>query len=97
MNITLSIGAAVLDALDLHVLHQVSFWDALILQAARQSGCVQLLTEDLQTGAVIGVCASSIRLKPCRSGVDRRAAKGCSGLHTQRLGYGAIRIPIPHD
>lgn len=45
--------AAVLDALDLHALHQVSFWDALILQAARQSGCVQLLTEDFQTGAVI--------------------------------------------
>ena len=46
--------AAVLDALDLHALHQVSFWDALILQAARQSGCVRLLTEDLQAGAVIG-------------------------------------------
>lgn len=46
--------AAILDALDLHALHQISFWDALILQAARQSGCVQLLTEDLQTGAVIG-------------------------------------------
>jgi predicted nucleic acid-binding protein len=46
--------AAVLDALDLHALHHVSFWGALILQAARQSGCVQLLTEDLQTGAVIG-------------------------------------------
>lgn len=46
--------AAVLDALDLHALHGVSVWDALILQAARQSGCVQLLTEDLQAGAVIG-------------------------------------------
>jgi len=46
--------AAVLDALDLHALHKISFWDALILQAARQSGCVQLLTEDLQAGAVIG-------------------------------------------
>ena len=46
--------AAILDALDLHALHQISFWDALILQAARQSGCVQLLTEDLQAGAVIG-------------------------------------------
>ena len=45
---------AVLEALDLHALHQVSFWDALILQAARQSGCVQLLTEDLHDGGVIG-------------------------------------------
>ncbi len=46
--------AAILDALDLHALHTISFWDALILQAARQSGCVQVLTEDLQAGAVIG-------------------------------------------
>lgn len=45
--------AAVLDALDLHALHQLSFWDALILQAAHGSGCVQLLTEDLQAGALI--------------------------------------------
>ena len=35
--------AAVLNALDLPALHHVSFWDALILHAARQSGCVQLL------------------------------------------------------
>lgn len=46
--------AAVLDALDLHALYGVSVWDALILQAARQSGCEQVLTEDLQAGAVIG-------------------------------------------
>jgi predicted nucleic acid-binding protein len=46
--------AAVLEALDLHALHTISIWDALIVQAARQSGCVQLLTEDLQAGAVIG-------------------------------------------
>lgn len=73
MNITLSIGAAVLDALDLHVLHQVSFWDALILQAARQSGCVQLLTEDLQTGAVIG----GVRIvNPFEAVPKRRGSKG---------------------
>lgn len=47
-------STAVLEALDLHALHQVSFWDALILQAARQSGCVQLLTEDLHAGGVVG-------------------------------------------
>jgi predicted nucleic acid-binding protein len=35
-------------------LHTISIWDALILQAARQSGCERLLTEDLQAGAVIG-------------------------------------------
>ena len=40
-------------ALDVHVLHRVSFWDALIVQAARQSGCVQLITEDMNAGAVV--------------------------------------------
>ena len=45
---------AVLEALDLHALHKVSFWDALILQAARQSGWVQLLPEDLQNNGGIG-------------------------------------------
>lgn len=33
--------------------HKLSFWDALIVQAARQSGCAQLLSEDMATGAVI--------------------------------------------
>ncbi len=43
----------VTSALDIHVLHRVSCWDALIVQAARQSGCVQLLTEDMNAGAVV--------------------------------------------
>ena len=46
--------AAVLEALELRTLHQVSYWDALILQAARDSGCTRLLTEDMQAGAMIG-------------------------------------------
>lgn len=45
--------AAVLGALDLHALHALSFWDALIVQAARESGCVQLLSEDMQAGSLI--------------------------------------------
>ena len=53
MEIVAASASAVSSALDVHVLHQVSFWDALIIQAARQSGCVQLLTEDMNTGAVI--------------------------------------------
>lgn len=31
-----------------------SFWDALIVEAALQSGCSQLLSEDMQDGLVIG-------------------------------------------
>ena len=38
----------ILAAIDLHRLHGFSFWDALVLRAARQSGCSVVLTEDLQ-------------------------------------------------
>ncbi len=40
-------------ALDLYVLHKLSFWDAAIVQAARQSGCAQLLTEDMAGGTTL--------------------------------------------
>lgn len=40
--------ADILAAIDLHRLHQFSFWDALILRAAKQAGCSVLLSEDLQ-------------------------------------------------
>jgi predicted nucleic acid-binding protein len=40
--------ADVLAAIDLHRLHGFSFWDALVLRAAKQSGCSVLLTEDMQ-------------------------------------------------
>ena len=40
-------------ALDLHTLHALSFYDALIVQAAAASGCARLLSEDMQHGAVI--------------------------------------------
>jgi predicted nucleic acid-binding protein len=38
----------VLAAIDLHRLHGFSFWDALVIRAAKQSGCSVLLSEDLQ-------------------------------------------------
>lgn len=40
----------VLAAIDLHRLHKISFWDAMIVRAASQSGCRTLLTEDLHHG-----------------------------------------------
>lgn len=45
--------ADVLLAIDLHRLHGLSFWDSLILQSAKQSGCRVLLSEDMQHGQVI--------------------------------------------
>ena len=38
----------ILAAIDLHRLHGFSFWDALVLRAAKQSGCRVLFSEDMQ-------------------------------------------------
>jgi len=40
--------ADVLAAIDLHRLHQISFWDGLVLRSAKQAGCSVLLSEDMQ-------------------------------------------------
>ncbi|UCF66583.1 MAG: PIN domain-containing protein [Acidobacteriota bacterium] len=42
--------AEILAAVDLHRLHEISFWDALIVRAALESGCQVLFSEDLQHG-----------------------------------------------
>lgn len=43
----------VLAAIDLHRLHGFSFWDALVLRAAKQAGCKILFSEDFQAGRAI--------------------------------------------
>lgn len=40
--------ADILAAIDLHRLHGFSFWDALILRAAKQSGCAVIFSENMQ-------------------------------------------------
>ncbi len=40
-------------AMDIHVLHQLSFWDSLIISAAKSANCMMLLTEDMNDGQVI--------------------------------------------
>jgi predicted nucleic acid-binding protein len=45
--------ADVLAAIDLHRLHEFSFWDALILRTAKQSGCRVLFSEDWQHGSEV--------------------------------------------
>lgn len=47
-------GAAVLEALDLGERYRISFWDALIVQAANVSGATVLYSEDLNSGQVYG-------------------------------------------
>ncbi len=41
--------ADILAAIDLHRLHSFQFWDALILQSAKQSGCRVLYSENFQS------------------------------------------------
>jgi predicted nucleic acid-binding protein len=40
----------ILTAIDLHRLHKLSFWDALILRSARAGGCTVVLSEDMTHG-----------------------------------------------
>jgi predicted nucleic acid-binding protein len=42
----------ILAAIDLHRLHEISFWDALILRAAQQAGCSVLFSENFQHARV---------------------------------------------
>ena len=41
---------SVLQALEIEVRHRISFWDALVLQAAESAGAEVLYSEDLATG-----------------------------------------------
>ena len=40
-------------AIELHRLHRISFWDAMIVHAARLAGADVLYSEDMQHGAVL--------------------------------------------
>lgn len=44
----------ILDAIDLHRLDTVSFWDALVIRSAEHAGCDRLYSEDLQHGRRYG-------------------------------------------
>ncbi len=46
-EIVINTPEAVLQALEIEVRYKTSFWDALILQAAEQSGATILYSEDL--------------------------------------------------
>ena len=58
-------GALLLAAMDLQAAHQLSLWDALVVQAAIVAGAEILLTEDLNDGQRFGPV--TIR-NPFRSG-----------------------------
>ena len=47
-------GDAILEALDLEAKHHISFWDALVIQAAIDAGAEILYSEDLSDGQRYG-------------------------------------------
>ena len=58
-------GESILDAIDLEAQYRISFWDALVVQAAQMSGVDVLYSEDLSDGQAYG----SVRvINPLRHG-----------------------------
>ena len=47
-------GDSILEALELETRYQISFWDALVIQAAQSSGTRVLYSEDLSDGQLYG-------------------------------------------
>lgn len=53
-DVVVNTADSVLNALDLEARYQISFWDALILQAAEQGGAEVVYSEDLADGQSYG-------------------------------------------
>jgi predicted nucleic acid-binding protein len=53
-HVVINDGKSVLDALELEERYQISFWDALVIQAARAAGARVLYSEDLSDGQMYG-------------------------------------------
>ncbi len=53
-EIVVNTAESVLEALDIEVRHKISFWDALIVQAAESAGAEVLYSEDLADGHTYG-------------------------------------------
>jgi predicted nucleic acid-binding protein len=58
-------GESILEALDLEARFQISFWDALVVQAAHTSGAEVLYSEDLSDGQKYGALRV---INPLRAG-----------------------------
>lgn len=54
LTVVVPSAETVLQGLELAAKHQLSGWDALVVQAALQAGCDTLYTEDLQAGRRFG-------------------------------------------
>jgi predicted nucleic acid-binding protein len=63
-QVVVNAGDSILDALDLEARYQVSFWDALVIQAAQVGGAEILYSEDLSDGQRYGTVRVKNPLKP---------------------------------
>ena len=53
-DVYVNTGASILEALEIEKRYRISFWDALIIQAAEASGATVLYSEDLSKGQKYG-------------------------------------------
>jgi predicted nucleic acid-binding protein len=53
-HVVVNSGASILEALDLEKRYRITFWDALVIQAALASGADILYSEDLSHGQMFG-------------------------------------------
>jgi predicted nucleic acid-binding protein len=53
-DVVVNTGHSILSAVELERRHDLSFWDALIVQAAKESGADRLFSEDFQHGRRFG-------------------------------------------
>lgn len=63
-QVVVNAGDSILDALELEARYQVSFWDALVIQAAHVGGAEILYSEDLSDGQRYGTVRVKNPLKP---------------------------------
>jgi predicted nucleic acid-binding protein len=76
----------ILDAIDLHRLHTISFWDALVIRSASAAACGVLLSEDLQHGRTIdGVRIENPFLPAIRSAEPRARYKTRTSRRSARV------------
>jgi predicted nucleic acid-binding protein len=65
-HVVINGGDSILEALEIEERYQISFWDALVIQAARVSGAEVLYSEDLSDGQMYGSVRVVNPLKPGR-------------------------------
>lgn len=54
------------EAIDIQTLNQLSYWDSVIIAAAKRAQCHTVITEDMQNGAIL----SGVRIQsPFNSGI----------------------------